>query len=238
MSQPAGARHLEIQIDRNLAIAERIPAAGRLRESLDRLQRWQRARLDATYADLRSQARFQPACDFFLDELYGGRDVHARDRQLQRVAPIMRRSLPDHLLFAVGEAMHLQAMSLELDFALAEILIDVPELNQPAYARAYREHGAWDAREEQLRLIRELGQLLDTTVRKPMVHRLIRLMRKPAEIGGVGRLQAFLQRGLDSFYHMDGADAFLDTVIERESTALEAMKTGADWPFEPGASGT
>lgn len=232
MKKGEATGHLAEQIDRNLAIAERIPAKGRLRESLDRVQHWQRERLDATYADLREQARFRPACDFFLDELYGGRDVHERDRQLRRVVPVMRRTLPGHLVFAVGEAMRLQAISLEFDFALARILIGVTDITQPDYARAYREHGAWEAREEQLRLIRELGELLVETVNRPMVHRLIGMMRKPAEMAGVGRLQAFLQRGLQAFYQMDGADEFLDIVIERESAALEAMKAGKDWPFE------
>lgn len=229
----AAARHLDEQIRRNLAIAERIPAQGSLRDALDRLQSWQRARLDATYADLRRNDRFRPACDFFLDELYGGRDVHMRDRQLERVVPVMRRSMPGHMIHAAGEAMRLQAISLEFDFALAGLLADRMAIDQPVYARAYRRHADWDRRGEQLRLIRELGELLDETVQKRMVHRLVRLMRRPAELGGVARLQAFLQRGLDAFARMHGADAFLDTVVERERAALEAMQAGDEWPFRP-----
>lgn len=233
MSDSAAARHLERQVERNLAIAGRIPADGALRDSLDRLQRWQRARLDATYADLAAQPRFRPACAFFLDELYGGRDVHARDRQLERVVPVMRRFLSEQLLHATGEAMRLQAVSLEFDFALAGILEDVIEIRQPDYARAYREHGDWARRREQIELIQDLGELLDRTVRRSMVHRLVRVMRRPAELGGVGLLQNFLERGLDAFARMDGAEPFLDAVQERETRALEAIRSGEDWPFEP-----
>ncbi len=233
MKESAAVSHLVEQIDRNLAIAERIPEQGPWRDSLDRLQQWQRDRLDATYADLREQDLFRPACEFFLDELYGGRDVHARDRQLKRVVPIMRRFLPGHLLFAIGEAMHLQAISLEFDFRLAEQLIDVERITQPDYARAYRQEGDWEGREEQLRLIRELGDLLVETVRKPMVHRLIRMMRVPAELAGVGLLQAFLMRGLDAFSRMDGDPEFLSTIEKREAAALERIQLGEEWPFEP-----
>lgn len=233
MSESAAARHLQAQVDRNLAIASRIPGRGRWRAALDRLQQWQRARLDATYADLRESERFRPACKFFLDELYGGRDVHERDRQLKRVVPVMRRSMPEHLLYATGEAMRLQAISLEFDFALAEYLIDVVEIAQPDYARAYRAHGDWDGRREQLRLIRELGELLDSTVSRPFVHKLVRIMQRPAEMAGVGRLQGFIQHGLDAFARMNGAGEFLDTIGEREAGALEAIKAGSDWPFEP-----
>ncbi len=233
MSDSDAVRHLQEQIDRNLAIAARIPEQGPWRESLDRLQAWQRDRLDATYADLRSRDRFRAACEFFLDDLYGGRDVHARDRQLKRVVPIMRRFLPGHLLFAIGEAMHLQAISLEFDFRMAELLIDSTEITQPDYARAYRQEGDWEGREEQLRLIRELGDLLVETVRKRMVHRLIRMMRVPAELAGVGMLQDFLQRGLDAFAVMDGDPEFLSTIETREADALERLQRGEDWPFEP-----
>ncbi|RFF32710.1 FFLEELY motif protein [Wenzhouxiangella sediminis] len=233
MSRSRADRHLEEQVDRNLRIAHRIPDEGPLRDALDRLQRWQRARLDETYADLAAQPRFRPACEFFLDELYGGRDVHARDRQLKRVLPVMRRFLPDHLLHATGEAMRLQAVSLEFDFELAGLLVDVPEIGQPDYARAYRRHGEWAARREQIALIHSLGELLDETVRRTMVRRLVRIMRRPAEVGGVGLLQNFLERGLGSFARMKGAEAFLATIKQRETQALEAMQAGEDWPFEP-----
>jgi len=233
MSESAAVRHLRQQVERNFAIAGRIPAQGALRESIERLQRWQRARLDETYSDLIAQPRFRPACEFFLDELYGGRDVYARDRQLKRVLPVMRRFLPDHLLHATGEAMRLQAVSLEFDFALAEILVDVTEIRQPDYAWAYRQHGQWAARREQIELIQSLGELLDRAVHRTMVRRLVRIMRRPAEMGGAGLLQSFLERGLDAFARMRGADEFLATIHRRESQALEAMQSGEEWPFEP-----
>jgi len=57
MSASAAVGYLQRQIDRNLAIADRIPESGRLRESLDRLQSWQRSRIEATYADLAATER-------------------------------------------------------------------------------------------------------------------------------------------------------------------------------------
>ncbi|MBY6205374.1 FFLEELY motif protein [Halomonas denitrificans] len=225
----SGAEHLAEQVRRSLDLLDRLPADDPV---LERLQRWQRARLDATYADLAGQERFRDACVFFLDELYGGKDMRERDRQLERVVPIMRRFLPDHLLFAVGEAMRLQWMSLDLDARLAGHL--AADLDQPEYARAYRELGAWQDREEQIALIGSLGRLLAETVQKKMIRRLVRWMRAPAEAAGVGRLQAFLMEGLDAFAVMgDRADTFVETIETRERQALEAMRSGSDWPFEP-----
>jgi hypothetical protein len=234
MKHAEAVAHLSEQIARNQRVADRVAACSPgLRRSLDRLQQWQCRRLDATYADLRADPRYRAACDFFLDELYGGRDVHERDRQLSRVVPVMRRFLPTHLLHAVGDAIRLQAVSLEFDLALAELLQAVEVIDQAAYATAYRSQGAWAERGEQLVLIDDLGRVLDETVQRPLVHRLIRMMHRPAVMAGFGALQGFLRRGLDAFAEMRGADYFLATIAERERLALEAMRAGQDWPFEP-----
>src|SRR5690625_5850045 len=166
MSKNTSYRHLETWIGRNLDIAAEIPAQGRLRSSFDRLQGWQQARLDTTYADLAAQPRFSKACRFFLGELYGGGDWQARDRQLTRVLPIMRRLLSKQLLHALGEAMRLQVMSLELDLDMARILIDTGTMDQPAYAAAYRKQARWKDRKEQISLVRSLGEQLDDIVSK------------------------------------------------------------------------
>jgi hypothetical protein len=129
--------------------------------------------------------------------------------------------------------MRLQAVSLEFDLDMAELLIDARRLDQPAYASAYREQAAWEERAAQIELIEGLGQVLDETVHRPMVHRLVRMMKGPAVLAGFGALQGFLTRGLDAFARMHGADYFLDTITDRERRALEAMRAGEDWPFEP-----
>jgi hypothetical protein len=224
-----GTKHLAAQVQTSLALVDRLPSTD---PALEALQRWQRARLDATYADLASQDLYRDACVFFLDELYGGKNVSERDRQLERALPVMKRFLPDHLLFAVGEAMRLQWMSLDLDARLAA-RIEGP-LDQPEYARAYRRLDAWSEREEQIRLIGDLGALLVETVRKPMIRKLVHWMHRPAVAAGFGRLQEFLMEGLDAFAVM-GKDGtyFVDTIVKREREALEAMRAGSDWPFEP-----
>ncbi len=228
-----GMAHLSAQIEYNQSVADQISESSEHHKRvLQALQQWQRARLDATYADLRSSDRYHAACEFFLDELYGGRDVAARDRQLTKAAPVMRRFLPDDLLAAVGDALRLQAMSLAFDFKLAGLLIEAEVIDQPGYAEAYRRDQNWAGRREQLTLIFELGQLLGETVQHAMVHRLIRMMRAPAKLAGFGLLQAFLQEGLDAFSKMGAPDLFLETIHTREQQALEAMQAGDLYPFQ------
>lgn len=231
MKRSVAYQHLVDQVERSRRVVASIPTEGVLGASFRRLQAWQGARLDASYADIAAQDRFASACTFFLGELYGGREVEARDRQLERALPVMRRFLPVALLHAVGEAMRLQAMSLQFDLDLAALLQNEPQLDQPLLAAAYRQHGQWAGRHEQVELILALGEELDRIVHRPGPRRLVRLMRKPAELVGVGLLQNFLERGLDAFAHMGGAEPFLAVIAERERAALNAMQAGEDWPF-------
>lgn len=225
-----GAEHLALHTRESQTLLDRLAKHADAFPRLAELQHWQRARLQETYADLKEQTRFELACVFFLEELYGGRDMRARDAQLERARPVMSRMLPDHLLHAVGEAMRLQWMSMELDARLSQALEG--ELDQAEYARAYRRLDAWDARTEQIRLIGDLGRLLQRTVAKPMIRRLVRWMHAPAVAAGFGKLQEFLSEGLEAFGEM-GADAeyFVDTIVTRETRALDRIRDGSEQPF-------
>lgn len=226
-----GVEHLAVQIGESRALLDRLERDADQYPRLAELQHWQRARLQETYVDLKRQPRFELACVFFLEELYGGRDMRARDAQLERARPIMSRTLPDHLLEALGEAMRLQWMSLELDARLSQELEG--KLDQTEYARAYRRLDTWEPREEQIRLIDDLGRLIKRTVARPMIRRLVRWMHAPAVAAGFGKLQEFLDEGLEAFGIMGpDADYFVDTIVERETRALERMRQGSERPFD------
>ncbi len=208
------------------SLAERSVEYPRLEE----LQHWQRARLRETYQDLRRQQRFRAACVFFLEQLYGGRDMRERDRQLERILPLMSKMLADEILHAVGEAMRLQWMSMDFDARLSQMLEG--ELDQAEYARGYRRMGEWQGRQEQIRLIGQLGRLLQRMVRRKIIRRLVHWMYGPAHAAGFGKMQQFLAEGFDSFDEMgDQAEYFVETIEMREMLALEWMEQGSDRPF-------
>ncbi|MDT8438244.1 MAG: hypothetical protein RQ729_04450 [Wenzhouxiangellaceae bacterium] len=228
----AGRAHLAEQLRISQDLLARLAREADDYPRLAELQHWQRLRLRETYEDLRRQPDCAQACLFFLEELYGGLDMRARDQQLERALPVMSRMLPDHLLHAVGEAMRLQSISMDFDARLSR-LIEGP-LDQPAYAAGYRAMAAWDERAEQIDLIGELGELLISTVRVPLIRGLVRLMQRPAHAAGFGLLQEFLANGLDAFAAMGKkAKPFVATIVEREREALARMRAGEDWPFRP-----
>jgi len=51
----------------------------------------------------------------------------------------------------------------------------------------------------------------------------LRLMRRPARSAGFGEMQQFLETGFDAFKAMDGANAFLALIGDRERELAEAL---------------
>lgn len=222
------AEHLHAALERNVALTEK--ALGGELVYLEHLQNWQRLRLHATYADLMQQPRFQPACGFFLDELYGGKDFSQRHDDLARVEPIMSRLMPDRLLDTVADALEVQALSLELDMYVADELKQ-QSITQAHYAAAYRAAGHEQERLYQLELIDHVGHALDAVVHKFWVHRLLRMLRGPATTAGFGELQHFLESGFNAFRQLKGADDFLHAIQQREHAAMKRIFSGAEHPF-------
>ena len=110
-------RHGELRalLERNAALRDVFAAEPASRRRLDELHRWQSRRLLQTHSDLHDSPRYRAAVEFFFNELYGGGDPRARDRDLQRVHHVMERLLPGEALRALMLAIELEILSQELD---------------------------------------------------------------------------------------------------------------------------
>ena len=197
---------------------------------LAELKRFQSQRLARSYQDLASQPRYRAATAFFLDDIYGPKDFSARDQEMLRILPVMCRILPASAVETAALAIELEALSEDLDHRLAAAL---PEgsLDDAAYAKAYRESSRRDERIRQIDLIEAVGRRLDALVKKPLVSQMLKLMRRPAHMAGMGDLQDFLEQGFASFREMKGADEFLATLRSREEKILSRLFSGAPEPF-------
>jgi hypothetical protein len=211
---------------------EERAADPRLAQDLAYLGTWQSRRLRNTYADLERTPRYATAMAFFETDLYGGADFAQRDADLARVVPAMKRFLPDPVIATIGTAIELNALSQDLDRMMAIALQPRGQAFSVAdYCVAYRAVGRFDLRRRQIQLIGDVGAALDRLVRKPMVHRALTLMRKPARLAGLRALQDFLERGFAAFAQMGGAEEFLATIQQREAEIHEAIAAGSDRPF-------
>jgi len=229
----SGAQKCREMLARNHRLAEVICAPEFRIEPFDLLQQWQRERLTDSYRDLASQGNSRPACDFFLNELYGGLDFLERDQEMNKVMPLMERFLPGNALMSLASAFELQAISLEFDVEMARILYarGVVELDVPEYGSLYRACGKRAVREKQIQLILQIGIDLADLVGKRLISGLVRLLRGPAHAAGFGALQEFLESGLVSFRKLDDPVLFMDTIYRREWSSMQKLFEGDENPF-------
>ena len=233
MSESQAVSELKYQLQQNHEFAESMDQPDFPAADFPVLQRWQRERLASTYRDLREQKRYRAATDFFLQELYGGLDFKQRDQEVARVLPIMTKLLPDHLLGVLAEALKLQHLSLELDLHVTRCWASRRDgssepLTAGSYIDAYHHAGHWQARETQIELIRTLGESMNGVVKGRLVHRLIRLLRRPARAAGFGELQRFLEDGLAAFHEMGDAAEFVGTIVRRERELMQTLRDDPD----------
>ena len=193
---------------------------------------WQAERLAMTYADLEADARYKPAVQFFLSDIYGARDFSRRDDDVRRVFPLMSRVLSEEAIRSITLAMDLHAMSQELDEKMLAVLRDDMQvsvgspLRAEDYGEAYRRVGEVEQRQQQIDLVVRLGRTLDRVVPNPMLYTAVRLAHGPAHMMGFGELQDFVERGFVAFRHMHGADRFLGAVESRELAIHHRLMAG------------
>jgi hypothetical protein len=193
------------------------------------VKRWQSRRLEQTYSDLLESSRYNAACRFFLEEIYGARDFAQRDREALRVVPKLARLLPERAVETMAHGVELDALSEALDARVAEHLGG--RIDAESYCRAYVAAGTGPEREQQIATIGEIGRSLERLARVPLLSTMLHMMRGPAEAAGLGHLHRFLATGFDAFQSMGAAGTFLDAVRTRE-TALMKRVLGGEVPAE------
>ena len=198
------------------------------------LREWQAGRLARTHADLLASARFGPAAQFFISDLYGPKDFSSRDEEVERILPLLIKMLPASALRTVALAVELDALTEELDAAMVAELCRagrIEQIGQDAYAAAYRAVACEAERQRQIALIRATGEALDKLATKPLLSSLLRLMRRPSQLAGLGDLHQFLERGFNAFRGMGSASDFLEIIDRREKALLARLFADEADPF-------
>ncbi|GIX36658.1 MAG: hypothetical protein KatS3mg126_2437 [Lysobacteraceae bacterium] len=198
------------------------------------LRRWQAARLRESFADFLASPAQRPAAEFFLSDLYGDIDVSQRDRDVERVLPLMRRVLPARLLDVAADAIELAVLSQAFDLRMAEVLepaLGGAPIDTAAYAQAYRKVGCPRLRRRQVMLIHGIGVDLERAVSSPTIAALLRLSRGPARAAGLAELQGFLERGFAAFRALGSASAFVEEIARRELEVSRRLFAGHPRPF-------
>lgn len=226
------------------AVRQHLQAAKTLRQKINAqpnaarerlcLREWQAARLARSYADLLASERYGKAAQFFLSDLYGPKDFSSRDEEVERILPMLIAMLPASALQTIALAVELDALTELLDSAMvvelrAQRRID--DIDEDAYAAAYRAVGRRAERQRQIVLIRETGEALEKLAQKSLLTTVLKLMRRPAHLAGLGELHEFLDKGFAAFRQMGDATDFLDRIESKERQLLDNLFCGAGQPF-------
>lgn len=201
--------------------------------SLGLLRAWQARRLEASFADLLADPTMRAAGRFFLSDLYADRDFSGRDRDVDRIMPVMVRLMPESLLRAARDAIELHVLSHAFDLRMVEVMDRqrLRRLDEARYAEVYRGAGLPRLRRRQLGLVVAVGRSLDAAVQRHGVHRLLRASRLPARAAGLSELQGFLERGFDAFAQLGGAERFLARIERGEGEISRRLFASHPAPF-------
>jgi hypothetical protein len=222
--QPGPKERLASGLERVIGLRRTLHADPVVNERWLAVKKWQSDRLARTYPDLLASTRYRPACEFFLDDLYGAKDFEARDDEALRVVPKLARMLPERAVETMALAVELDETSESLDARVARA-IRLP-IDAERYARAYRETGTIEERTLQIETVDRIGRTLEKLARIPLLSGMLHMMRAPAEAAGFGHLHHFLQSGFDAFKAMGSAAEFLRVIRNRETLLMQSLFAG------------
>jgi hypothetical protein len=195
-----------------------------LYESYDRFTRWQLEYMLPFFSDLLEPEGYAEAVDFIVSDL-AGVGISERDRDIERAAPVIVRSLPSHPLETAAAAVELNARVLEFNLGICRQLLVgnqlPPDIAERDYLLACRAVSSFDECVELVHLAVGLGETLKKLVRVPLIGGLLRTMRAPAHAAGFGALQEFLETGYLTFRRISDIDDFLELLRERMSEVFE-----------------
>lgn len=199
-----------------------------LARAVSDIKQLQARRFAGTYFDLLHSAQFKLATRFFLDELYSEKDYSARDAQFARIAGTLERVFPHQVVQTAVSLAQVHRLTEELDLAMAQHWMTHSEGGEAArYCRAWRAVDRRADRDTQLNTVVDIGHELDRLTRTPGLRFMLKMMRGPAHLAGMGSLQEFLETGFDTFAALgrqaQGVSAFLATVRAREAGLVDLL---------------
>lgn len=205
-----------------VATMREIARDANLLDTITDVQDWQCQRILATHQEMLHQPRFAPALHFFVDHVYGPQDFSQRDQDIGRLVPKLGKYLPASALVSLGDALQLNALSFELDYALARNLKS-QTIDRQLYAGAYLNCDNQPQRQTQLQLMQALGNHLADAVATKGISTLLMLSRRPAKKAGLGVLHQFMSSGHKAFKHLGKADDFILPIVQREQQLMTAL---------------
>ncbi|MDX1668313.1 MAG: hypothetical protein R3194_02750 [Limnobacter sp.] len=189
---------------------------------------FQNQRLADTYQDLLCDPETGKAASFFLDYLYGTKNLEKRDQQAYRVLPKVDKYLPSKAVSVLEGILEMDLLAERMDMGLAEQLLasgfdGQSNLTPVAYLKAFRAMGQRSVRERQIALIPGIGGDLAKLLRFPMLAGVLKMTRGAAQNAGLEDFHEFLLSGVQCFKSLKSPSSFFAIIVNRETELLELI---------------
>lgn len=206
-----------------------------LNRPLMQLRAWQANRLAGTYFDLLAEQQYESACQFFLSDIYGGRDFSQRDHEAEVIYRRLSRLLPKSTLDLVRKTIWLNRMSSALDQKLLYVLVNElgmkDDLSEEMYVQAYRLCDNYAERRGQIELFVDLLHKVGQGAQNPLIGGALRLTRRAAVKAEFAELHSFLVRGYLAFKPVHDVRYLVNIIQEREMRILDQIYNGNPNPL-------
>lgn len=189
------------------------------------IKRLQARRFTGTYRDFLADGRYEAACRFFLDELYGEQNFIERDAQFGSIAGAIERLFPEAVGQLAVDLAETHALTESLDHRMAVnwLATNSSETDPGRYVTAWRRTGQREERMRQLEVVEHMGRELQRLTRMKSLLLTLRMMRQPARLANLSALQQFLERGFSAFARMNDATPLLAAISEREGRWIHML---------------
>jgi hypothetical protein len=226
-SKPPSAVQLLHDLQHSEELKHQPYASDGLHPQLAMLREWQANRLARTYADLRADPHYGPACEFFLSDIYAARDFSQRDHDLERIHQFLSHVLPATTIQLLTATVELNSLTNTLDNDLRQVLIDqlgvTDAITAELYIEAYRLCDNQAERVHQIDLIQSILRQVSKGARHAVVGTALKMAKAPAQHAGWGNVYDFLKRGYLAFRQMKDATIFVEAIGQRETSILDRI---------------
>lgn len=199
----------------------------KLNTVLNEVQALQRIRIQRTHSELFEQPKNKPMADYFLTQLYGGKEFKLLAVQLARILPKAQKleSLIKESALQTGSmAIQAAVLAIELDLHLAQWLIahDLPATEKNVML-AYSTIDKADERRNQIKGLKEVCYRTDKYLNSFFLQKAFQLAKSTVYHLNYQLLYDFVESGFAAIKPLDSVGSFIDPFCARELMIIDRI---------------
>lgn len=169
------------------------------------------------YQDYFQQARYQPALEFILTDVYSSLLHEKRDAKITKAFNNMSRVLPETILETIAKAVCFNCDMLRLD---SQLIRQAHWSTELSYKELLTNSELNNVYIDLVHDFISLAEMIDYFVKKPLMQMTLKASRIPARAANLGELQEFLESCFKVFKTMRSPHAFLKDYKDRELSLI------------------